>query len=100
LLQFSRERLLNTLFRGVIGHAGRVLACFHLGSSLCSVDSLGWIKWYLNRGCCQCLSVPDSPFAGATPTRSMWSLCAVCVRLQLAWRSCGEESHCRSVFKL
>jgi hypothetical protein len=48
LLQFSRERLLNTLFRGVIGHAGRVLACFHLGSSLCSVDSLGWIKWYLN----------------------------------------------------
>ncbi len=47
LQQFRNERLLNIPFSASVVHSGRVLACFYIDGSLCTVDCLGWIKWYL-----------------------------------------------------
>jgi len=47
LQQFRDERLLNIPFSASVVHSGRVLACFYIGGSLCTVDCLGWIKWCL-----------------------------------------------------
>ncbi len=46
LQQFHREKLMSVPFAAAVVHAGRVIACFVIGGNICTVDCLGWMKWY------------------------------------------------------
>jgi hypothetical protein len=46
LHQFHHEKLMSVPFAAAVVHTGRVIACFVIGGNLCSVDCLGWMKWY------------------------------------------------------
>ena len=85
LQQFRDERLLNIPFSASSVHSGRVLACFYIGGSLCTVDCLGWIKWRVFFSFCL-LQYPRIILfsAGTAQKVSVFCLCAGFSKPQLA----------------
>ena len=85
LQQFRDERLLNIPFSASVVHSGRVLACFYIGGSLCTVDCLGWIKWCVFFSC-SLLQYPRIILfsAGTAQKVSGSCLCAGCSKPPLA----------------
>jgi hypothetical protein len=85
LQQFHNEKLLNIPFSASVVHSGRVLACFYIDGSLCTVDCLGWIKWYLFFPCCLLRCPLVTMFSSGTAQKVSGSyLCAGCSKPPLA----------------